>query len=84
MPTFTHFLDLPILMLIVSLGALRPDSWTHFVVGSAVFAIAVGTHSDAGTTAALHLGPDDGLCSNQRTLIDQPSRTFSGGRYRII
>jgi Predicted integral membrane protein (DUF2269) len=35
-PTFTHFLDLPILMLIVSLGALRPDTWTHFVVGSAV------------------------------------------------
>jgi hypothetical protein len=39
-PTFTHFLDLPILMLIVSLGALRPDTWTHFLVGSAV-AIAV-------------------------------------------
>jgi hypothetical protein len=35
-PTFTHFLDLPILMLIVSLGALRPDTWTHFLVGSAV------------------------------------------------
>jgi hypothetical protein len=27
-------------MLIVSLGALRPDTWTHFLVGSAV-AIAV-------------------------------------------
>ena len=39
-PTFTHFLDLPILMLIVSLGTLRPDTWTHFLVGSAV-AIAV-------------------------------------------
>jgi hypothetical protein len=35
-PTFTHLLDLPILMLIVSLGALRPDTWTHFLVGSAV------------------------------------------------
>jgi hypothetical protein len=39
-PTFTHFLDLPILMLIVSLGALRPDTWPHFLIGSAV-AIAV-------------------------------------------
>ena len=42
MPTFTHFLDLPILMLIVSLGAFRPDTWTHFLVGSVV-AIAVAT-----------------------------------------
>jgi Predicted integral membrane protein (DUF2269) len=41
-PTFTHFLDLPILMLIVSLGVLRPDSWTHFLIGAAV-AIAVAT-----------------------------------------
>ncbi len=41
-PTFTHFLDLPILMLIVSLGVLRPDSWTHFLVGSAA-AIVVAT-----------------------------------------
>lgn len=41
-PTFTHFLDLPILMLIVSLGALRPDSWMHFMIG-ALAAIAVAT-----------------------------------------
>jgi Predicted integral membrane protein (DUF2269) len=41
-PTFTHFLDLPILMLIVSFGAFRPDTWTHFLVGSVV-AIAVAT-----------------------------------------
>ena len=33
--TFTHFLDLPILTLIVSLGAMRPDTWLHFFVGSA-------------------------------------------------
>ncbi len=38
--TFTHFLDLPILMLIVSLGALRPDTWLHFLVGAAA-AVAV-------------------------------------------
>jgi hypothetical protein len=34
-PTFTHFLDLPILMVIVALGVLRPDDWTLFFVGSA-------------------------------------------------
>ncbi len=32
-PTFTHFLDLPMLFLIVSLGALRPDTWTLFIAG---------------------------------------------------
>lgn len=34
-PSFTHFLDLPILMLIVSLGVFRPDTWMLFVAGSA-------------------------------------------------
>lgn len=32
-PTFTHFLDMPMLLLIVSLGALRPNTWTQFIVG---------------------------------------------------
>lgn len=41
-PTFTHCLDLPMLLLIVSLGALKPESWTLFVVGSVV-ALAVAT-----------------------------------------
>jgi len=41
-PTFTHFLDLPMLFLIVSLGALRPETWTMFVVGSLV-ALAIAT-----------------------------------------
>jgi len=41
-PTFTHFLDLPIVFLIVSLGALRPASWTHFSVGL-IAAIVVAT-----------------------------------------
>lgn len=35
LPTFTHFLDLPLLLVIVSLGAMRPQDWGHFVVGSA-------------------------------------------------
>lgn len=32
-PTFTHFLDIPLLMVIVSLGAIRPTTWTTFFVG---------------------------------------------------
>jgi uncharacterized membrane protein len=32
-PTFTHFLDIPLLMVIVSLGAIRPTTWTQFFVG---------------------------------------------------
>lgn len=39
-PTFTHFLDLPMLFLIISLGMLRPDDWTLFLIGSAI-AVAV-------------------------------------------
>lgn len=31
--TFTHFLDLPLLMVIVALGAMRPGDWTAFAVG---------------------------------------------------
>ncbi|WP_303908167.1 DUF2269 family protein [Thiohalomonas denitrificans] len=33
-PSFTHFLDLPVLTLIITLGALKPESWTLFVAGS--------------------------------------------------
>ena len=35
-PTFTHFLDLPMLFLIVALGTLKPATWTLFAVGSAI------------------------------------------------
>ena len=35
-PTFTHFLDLPMLFLIVALGAIRPETWTMFIVGLVV------------------------------------------------
>ncbi len=35
-PAFTHFLDLPMLFLIITLGALKPDTWEVFVVGSLV------------------------------------------------
>jgi hypothetical protein len=39
-PTFTHFLDLPILFLIIALGTLRPDNWSLFGVGGLI-AVAV-------------------------------------------
>lgn len=35
-PTFTHFLDLPIFIVIVTLGALRPNDWALFGAGSVV------------------------------------------------
>lgn len=35
-PTFTHFLDLPLLFLIVALGAIRPTTWLLFTVGAVV------------------------------------------------
>lgn len=41
-PTFTHFLDIPILLVIVSLGAMRPDTWMQFVMGT-VAAVVVAT-----------------------------------------
>lgn len=34
--SFTHFLDIPILTVIVSLGALRPETWTQLVIGTAL------------------------------------------------
>jgi len=44
MPTFTHFLDIPLLFVIVSLGVVRPDGWTQTIVGiglSIVLAVAL-------------------------------------------
>lgn len=34
LPTFTHFLDIPMLMVIISLGAIRPMTWSQFVIGT--------------------------------------------------
>jgi uncharacterized membrane protein len=41
--SFTHFLDIPLLLVIVSLGALRPASWMQFVAapGPAVLAATI-------------------------------------------
>ena len=41
-PTFTHFLDLPMFMVIISLGAMKPSTWTHFFVGI-ILAISIAT-----------------------------------------
>ncbi len=41
-PTFTHFLDLPLLFLIIALGAIRPADWALFFAGS-LAAIALAT-----------------------------------------
>jgi hypothetical protein len=42
LPTFTHCLDLPIFFVIVALGAIRPDTWTLFLVGT-LLAVAAAT-----------------------------------------
>lgn len=33
LPSFTHFLDLPLFFLIVTFGGLRPSSWAFIIVG---------------------------------------------------
>lgn len=45
-PAFTHFLDIPILLVVVALGAMRPTTtWTPLLVGTlaAVLAAAILT-----------------------------------------
>jgi uncharacterized membrane protein len=41
-PTFTHFLDLPLLFLIIALGAMQPTTWMLFFAGS-IAAIVLAT-----------------------------------------
>jgi hypothetical protein len=40
LPTLTHFLDLPILFVIVALGTMRPNTWALFLVGTILALIA--------------------------------------------
>ena len=35
-PTFTHYLDLPMLFLIIALGVIKPTTWDMFIYGSAI------------------------------------------------
>jgi hypothetical protein len=55
-PTFTHFLDLPLLLVIISLGAIRPDDWGLFAVGIAlaliVAAVLFGRLAETSTASA--------------------------------
>jgi hypothetical protein len=39
-PTFTHFLDIPVLFVIVALGAMRPNTWTLFAAGTLLALVA--------------------------------------------
>jgi hypothetical protein len=39
-PTFTHFLDIPVLFVIVALGAMRPNTWTLFAAGTLLAVVA--------------------------------------------
>ncbi len=41
-PSFTHYLDLPMLFLIIALGVIKPQTWEVFIYGSIV-AIALAT-----------------------------------------
>ena len=41
-PSFTHYLDLPMLFLIVALGAIKPVTWDMFIYGS-IFAISLAS-----------------------------------------
>jgi hypothetical protein len=45
LPTFTHFLDLPIFFVIVALGAMRPGTWTLFLVGVGLAVAAATIHA---------------------------------------
>jgi hypothetical protein len=53
--SFTHFLDIPILLVIVSLGALRPSDWRQFVIGVAL-AVAAASLLNYFYSAPLPLG----------------------------
>lgn len=46
-PSFTHFLDLPVLLIIVALGTIKPETWTLFVLGC-VSAVLIAAALTAG------------------------------------
>jgi uncharacterized membrane protein len=43
LPTFTHFLDLPILFVIIALGVIRPNTWTLFWIGTILAVVLAST-----------------------------------------
>lgn len=42
LPSFTHYLDLPMLFLIIALGVMKPTTWSMFLYGSLI-AIALAS-----------------------------------------
>lgn len=70
--SFTHFLDIPILLVIVSLGALRPDDWTQFAIGTAA-AVAIATTLNYFIPRLYPWGGEEG-----RSPGDGPTTAFSG------
>ena len=55
-PTFTHFLDISILFVIVALGAARPTTWMLFTVATVVALLSdAGLARAAGNESRAHL-----------------------------
>ena len=67
-PTFTHFLDLPILFVVVALGAMRPSTWTLFAVGTLLAVIAAVILTIIVPSAPVRAG------GRTCAVPDQPSR----------
>jgi len=59
LPTFTHFLDLPMLFVIVALGTLKPETWTLFFAGC-VIALTVAAALTAFVPRLYPWGDDRG------------------------
>lgn len=64
-PTFTHFLDLPILFLIIALGTIRPDNWSLFFAGliaalllATLFTVGIPKLYPWGKEKSRRLSPD--------------------------
>lgn len=72
--SFTHFLDIPILMVIVSLGALRPNDWAQFAIGGAL-AVAAATVLNI---AIPRLYPWGGEEIQSGASTDEPRRSVRG------
>ncbi|WP_404419296.1 DUF2269 family protein [Marinospirillum sp.] len=43
LPSFTHYLDLPLVLVIIMLGVLRPYTWDLFIAGTLIAVFIAGT-----------------------------------------
>lgn len=64
-PSLTHFLDLPMFLIIVALGAMKPESWAPFYAGCAV-ALLVATRSRRISSAPVPTCAPSRSCSATR------------------